>query len=74
MNLFAQDLPQLVHKISSVHTDIFAEKNMSFCSVKAFHIFYAPRYKMAEGHIEFTLSLCVCMCVCVLQNRVWAIT
>ena len=27
---------------------------------------------MAEGHIEFTLSVCVC--VCVFQNRVRAIT
>ena len=21
-----------------------------------------PRHKMAEGHIEFTLSVCVCLC------------
>ena len=24
-----------------------------------------PRHKMAEGHIEFTLSVCVCVCLCV---------
>ena len=29
-----------------------------------------PRHEMAEGHIEFTLSVCVC----VFQNRVRAIT
>ena len=29
--------------------------------------FLCPRHKMAEGHIEFTLSVhaCVCVCVCV---------
>ena len=24
-------------------------------------IFLCPRHKMAEGHIEFTLSVCVCV-------------
>ena len=24
-----------------------------------------PRHEMAEGHIEFTLSMCVCVCVCI---------
>ena len=25
--------------------------------------FLYPHYKMAEGHLEFTLSVCVCVCV-----------
>ena len=25
--------------------------------------FLCPRHKMAEGHIEFTLSVCVCLCI-----------
>ena len=29
---------------------------------------------MAEGHIEFTMSVCVYVCVCVFQKRVRAIT
>ena len=41
-----------------------------------------PRHKMAEGHIEFTLSVCVCffVCVCfhlficVFKNPVWPIS
>ena len=27
--------------------------------------FLFPRHKMAQGHIEFTLSECVCVCLCV---------
>ena len=26
-------------------------------------VFYAPCHEMAEGRIEFTLSVCVCLCV-----------
>ena len=39
-------------------------------SSKQIVIFYASRHKMAEGHIEFTLSLCVraCVCVCVPES------
>ena len=33
-------------------------------------VFLCPRHEMAEGHIEFNLSVCVC----VFQNRVRAIT
>ena len=36
------------------------------------NILLCPRYEMAEGYIEFTLSVCVC--VCVFMNRVRAIT
>ena len=27
------------------------------------YMLFMPRHKMAEGHIEFTLSVCVCVCV-----------
>ena len=33
-------------------------------------IILCPRHKMAEGLIEFTLSLCVCVCVCVCSRIV----
>ena len=38
--------------------------------------FLCPRHEMAEGHIEFTLSVCefVCVFICVFQNHVWPIT
>ena len=50
--------------------------NISF-SLKIFLVWntvLCPRYEMAEGHIEFTLSVCKRVCVCVFQNRFRAIT
>ena len=35
-------------------------------------VFLCHRHKMAEGHIDFTLSVCVC--VCIFQIRVRPIT
>ena len=32
------------------------------------HIFLCPRHKMAEGHIEFTLSVCVFVCLCIPES------
>ena len=45
---------------------------MIYYRVTTFCHFLCPGHEMAEGHIEFTLSMCVC--VCVFENRVWAIT
>ena len=30
--------------------------------------FLCPRHKMAEWHIEFTLSVCVCLCLCIPES------
>ena len=35
--------------------------------IKFIDPFLCPRHEMAEGHIEFTLSVCVCVCVCVCE-------
>ena len=34
------------------------------CIIMSPDPYFCPRHEMAEGHIEFTLSVCVCVCVC----------
>ena len=36
--------------------------------LEASRFFFMPRNEMAEGHIEFILSVCVCVCVCVPES------
>ena len=68
-DLFSSDLHELSTKLPWMPMKVL---KVHIVSDYVLFSFLCPRYEMAEGLIEFTLSVCVC--VSVFQNRVPAIT
>ena len=59
-NLQKNDVADSVHHVNW-HTSVKVGRKNLRNRLKSVLGFLCPRHEMAEGHIEFTLSVCVCV-------------